>query len=202
MLAGITSRSVRSWMDAAEKGDPRYEPVAQVIRVAEALAEATAVGHVRAAGKDPRFWAAEMTYLERKNPDRWARRAEDTSMPRVVVQVGIATADVKVQFSSNAPAASAVIDPDCPSKGRMGCRRYANKPCLNLCPPSVLNGTKQCLSALPIELTFLDCRIGLYEMMRVHRQTNQILATNQEVAGSSPAGPICFLNNFSNLRRR
>jgi hypothetical protein len=95
-LAGITARSVRGWMDAAEKGDPRYEPVAQLIRVAEALAESTAVRNVRAAGKDPRFWAAEMTYLERKNPDRWARRPEDTSTPRVVVQVGINVEDVKV----------------------------------------------------------------------------------------------------------
>jgi len=96
-LAGITARSVRSWMEAAEKGDARYEPVAQLVRVAEeALAESSAVRDVRAAGKDPRFWAASMTYPERKNPDRWARRAEDSSMPRVVVQVGINVEDVKV----------------------------------------------------------------------------------------------------------
>jgi len=76
-LSGIAARSVRGWMEAAERGDSRYEAVAQVIRIAEALAEAASVRNVRAAGKDPRFWAADMTYLERRYPDRWARRVEE-----------------------------------------------------------------------------------------------------------------------------
>ena len=46
-LAGIAARSVRGWMDAAEKGDPRFEAVGQVIRIAEALAEAGSVRNVR-----------------------------------------------------------------------------------------------------------------------------------------------------------
>src|SRR5262245_61425627 len=70
-MAGITSRSIRNWMEADEHGDQRFAAIAQAIRVAEAWAEAAAVRNVRAAGKDPRFWAAEMTYLERRHPDRW-----------------------------------------------------------------------------------------------------------------------------------
>jgi hypothetical protein len=110
-LAGITARSVRSWMEAAERGDARYEPVADVIKIAECLAEAASVRHVRAAGRDPRFWAADMTYLERRYPDRWARRAEDTSMPRVVVQVGIAAADIKVTLDGGSAESDAILSP-------------------------------------------------------------------------------------------
>jgi hypothetical protein len=103
-LAGLTSRSVRSWMEAAERGEGRYEVVANVIRVAEALAEAASVRNVRAAGKDPRFWAADMTYLERKYPDRWGRRNEDQATPRVIVQIGIQACDVQVSMPPAAPS--------------------------------------------------------------------------------------------------
>jgi len=57
---GITGRAVWEWMHKAdEEGDPRYEVIARVIRVAEAVAEARAVHAVRSAAKDPRFWAAD-----------------------------------------------------------------------------------------------------------------------------------------------
>lgn len=108
-LAGITSRSVRGWMDLADKGDQRYEAIAQVIRIAEAHAEAASVRNVRAAGKDPRFWAADMTYLERRHPDRWARRNDDAYGPRVVVQVGLSAGELKaaVRVSATTDASDA-----------------------------------------------------------------------------------------------
>ena len=71
--------------------------------------ESTAVNHVHAAGKDPRFWAAEMTYLERKSPDRWARRAEDSTTPRVVVQIGIATEEIKVTLDAASAESDAIL---------------------------------------------------------------------------------------------
>jgi len=59
---------------------------------------------VRAAGKQPQFWAAEMTYLERKYPDRWGRRQDDQSVPKVIVQIGIKDSDVSIStVSSVAP---------------------------------------------------------------------------------------------------
>src|SRR5262249_48680222 len=61
-------------MAEAEKGNPRFAAVACVIAIAEARAMASAVRNVRAAGRHPQFWAAEMTYLERKNPELWGRR--------------------------------------------------------------------------------------------------------------------------------
>ena len=60
------------------------------------MAESTSVQHVRHAGKDPRFWAADMTYLERRYPDRWGRRQDDGSAPKVIVQIGALMSDVTV----------------------------------------------------------------------------------------------------------
>ena len=99
-IAGITPRALRLWMQKAEEGDSRYESFAQVVRVAEAIAESTSVQHVRSAGKDPRFWAADMTYLERRYPDRWGRRQDDASQPKVIVQIGVRDSDVTVNVSS------------------------------------------------------------------------------------------------------
>lgn len=95
-IAGISSRSLRSWMKQAEEGDARYAAFATVVTIAEALAESAAVRNVRAAGKDPRFWAAEMTYLERRHPEKWGRRNESQDGPKVVVQIGVQASDVRV----------------------------------------------------------------------------------------------------------
>jgi hypothetical protein len=102
-IAGITARALRMWMQKAEEGDRRYEAFAQLVRLAEAVSESASVRNVRAAGKDPRFWAAEMTYLERKYPDRWGRRADTDNSPRVVVQIGVKHSDVRVNVVQSSP---------------------------------------------------------------------------------------------------
>jgi hypothetical protein len=58
---------------------------------------------VRVAGNDPRFWAASMTYLERRHPERWARRSEGQDGPKVVVQIGVRDSDVQVRLVTSAP---------------------------------------------------------------------------------------------------
>src|SRR5262245_6191057 len=103
-IVGISSRAIRMWMEKAEAGDERYQAVAQVVQIAEGLAEASAVRNVMAAGKSPQFWAAAMTYLERKHPEKWGRRQEDSSAPRVVVQFGVAPSDVKINVLALATA--------------------------------------------------------------------------------------------------
>lgn len=99
-LAGINPSSVRRWIAEAEKGDERFQRVAAVIHLGAAMAESEAVGHVRAAGKEPRNWAASMTFLERRYPGKWGRRPEDTEAPRVVVQIGVGPQDVRVLLES------------------------------------------------------------------------------------------------------
>jgi hypothetical protein len=61
------------------------------------------MGKVRKAGEDPRFWAASMTYLERRHPERWARRSEGQDGPKVVVQIGVRDSDVQVRIASSEP---------------------------------------------------------------------------------------------------
>ena len=97
-LAGISRASVRSWMAHAEKGDPRYQHIAALLQLAASLAEADSVAHVRAAGKDPRHWAASMTFLERRYPGKWGRRADENDMPRVIVQIGVQASDVTINI--------------------------------------------------------------------------------------------------------
>jgi hypothetical protein len=109
-LAGIAESGVRAWVRAADEGDLRYLPIATVIRSAEAIAEAEAVSYVRRASRDPRFWAAGMTWLERKYPDAWGRR-ESESGPKVQVIVGAGTAQVQVNIATPSVAGSA-SDPD------------------------------------------------------------------------------------------
>jgi hypothetical protein len=98
-IVGITDRAIRMWMQKADAGDERYQAVANVVHVAEALAESSAVRDVRAAGKSPQFWAASMTYLERRYPGKWGRRPDDTEVPRVIVQIGIKDSDVSLSVA-------------------------------------------------------------------------------------------------------
>jgi hypothetical protein len=95
-LAGISPASVRSWLASAEKGEPRYQLIAEVIQLGAAVAEAESLGHVRSAGRDPRNWAASMTFLERRYPGKWGRRPDDAEVPKVIVQIGIKDSDVSI----------------------------------------------------------------------------------------------------------
>ena len=103
-MAGITNRAIQIWMQRADEGDTRYDAFANVVRAAEALAESNAVRNVRAAGKDARFWAAEMTWLERRYPDKWGRRQEDAGVPQVVVNIGVKESDVQIQLTPTEPS--------------------------------------------------------------------------------------------------
>ena len=75
-------------MEAADEGEPRYQIAGKVTRAAEAIAEHEAVVLVRTAGHDARFWAAPATWLERKFPQQYGRRQEDSDGPKVIVQIG------------------------------------------------------------------------------------------------------------------
>ena len=97
-VAGVSYRQFREWMNKAEDEDETspYARVASAVKVAESEAELESVRYVRAASRDPRFWAAGMTFLERRHPDRWKR---PDSAAAVQVNVGIA---VGIQASDEA----------------------------------------------------------------------------------------------------
>jgi hypothetical protein len=99
-LAGLSKASVYTWFKRGEAGEEPYKTFTDACKRATARAEAAEVKKVRTAGEDPRFWAASMTYLERRHPDRWARRSEDSNSPKVIVQIGVKDSDVQVQIAT------------------------------------------------------------------------------------------------------
>ncbi len=96
--AGIAKQTFYNWLKRAEAGDEGAKRFVDALEKAEADAEAETVRNVRQASKLPQFWAAGMTYLERKAPDRWGRRQDDASTPKVVVQIGVKDGDVQVSL--------------------------------------------------------------------------------------------------------
>jgi hypothetical protein len=78
-----------------------YDVFLDAYKKATAIAEATAVENVRRAGTDPLYWAASMTFLERRFPERWARRRDADSGPKIVVQIGADPRDVRVRLTED-----------------------------------------------------------------------------------------------------
>lgn len=108
-LAGISKVTFYNWLKRAEQGDEAAQAFVNALEKAEAAAESETVRNVRNASKLPQFWAAGMTWLERKSPDKWGRRQDDQNTPKVIVQIGIRDSDVTVNtlspqaFASDAP---------------------------------------------------------------------------------------------------
>jgi hypothetical protein len=95
-VAGLSKVTLYNWFKRAEAGDEAAQALVNAIEKAESEAEADTVHNVRQASKLPQFWAAGMTYLERKHPERWGRRQDESSTPRVVVQIGTQATDITV----------------------------------------------------------------------------------------------------------
>jgi hypothetical protein len=86
--AGFSKQSIYSWRRLAETGDTAAIAFVDALERAEAHAEIEAVEDVRRTGEaGPQYWAASMTRLERRHPDRWGRRQDDANAPKVIVQI-------------------------------------------------------------------------------------------------------------------
>jgi|SRR5262245_60315083 len=97
-LAGLSESSVYRYLKQAETDPGNHAALAfrRSYEKACAQAEAIDVANVRRAGRLPQFWAASMTYLERRFPDRWSRRTDAESGPKVVVQIGATAEHVQI----------------------------------------------------------------------------------------------------------
>ena len=102
-LAGISKMALKRWLDLAETGNEAAIAFRDALEKAEAAAESETVRNVRNASKLPQFWAAGMTWLERKSPEKWGRRQDDSSTPKVIVQIGARDSDVTVNVLSPVP---------------------------------------------------------------------------------------------------
>lgn len=96
--AGLSYRTVRSWLEQGEKddsGESIYADFLQAVEQAEAQWESAMVGTVTNAAKaDSRFWMAGMLGLSRRHRERWAERTADelrqAQTPSIQVVIGIA----------------------------------------------------------------------------------------------------------------
>ena len=95
--AGIHRNTLDRWMKLGEEQpDSAYGAFVAAVKRAEAEAEAALVAKVNRASNLPQFWAAGMTLLERRHPEKWARRQDDSGAgPRVVIQIGVKDSDVQ-----------------------------------------------------------------------------------------------------------
>ena len=101
LAAGFSRQHLANWREDAKHGNLAAIALLDALEKAEAFAEADAVTDVRKAGKaGPQFWAASATRLERRHPDRWGKRQDDSTAPKVVVQIGIQHSDVSIRTLS------------------------------------------------------------------------------------------------------
>src|SRR3990167_8796433 len=98
--AGIAPRTIYNWKTRAEAGYERAILFVQALEKTEADVERKAVRNTLKAGEKEAFWAANMTYLERRYPERWGRRQDEGSTPKVIVQLGVSADRVQVNVLS------------------------------------------------------------------------------------------------------
>lgn len=98
--SGLGTSTLYRLLKLADSGEEAATAFRDAVERAEADAESETVRNVRNASKLPQFWAAGMTYLERKSPEKWGRRTDESSAPKVIVQVGGNASDVKVLIAS------------------------------------------------------------------------------------------------------
>jgi hypothetical protein len=72
--SGITEQTLYNWLKKGEDPEqyPEHATFLEAYRKAEAAAEERAIKAIQDAFSSD--WRAAMTYLERRHPDRWARR--------------------------------------------------------------------------------------------------------------------------------
>jgi hypothetical protein len=98
--SGLGTSTLYRLLKLAESGDAAATAFRDAVERTEAQAESDIVRNVRNASKLPQFWAAGATHLERKYPEKWGKRSEESSAPRVIVQVGGNASDVKVLIAA------------------------------------------------------------------------------------------------------
>jgi transposase-like protein len=78
--AGISPSTFYDWMRRGEAGEEPFSEFSETVRAREAEAEVAAVTMIRQAADEGDWRAA--AYVERKHPDRWARRPPPPVQPK------------------------------------------------------------------------------------------------------------------------
>jgi hypothetical protein len=102
-LAGLSKQAVYNWIKRGKDGEEPFAAFVDALEKAEARAEVHLVRLQRkAAEAGPQYWPAAATQLERRHPEKWGKRSDGESGPKVIVQVGGQANDVKVLITSGA----------------------------------------------------------------------------------------------------
>lgn len=91
-LADVSEATLRAWIKRGEAGEPPFDQFLRAVKRAEAKAEHQEIQKVRRAGENPQFWAASMTFLERRHPTKWARRSETPPDSKITIAIGLGSA--------------------------------------------------------------------------------------------------------------
>ena len=111
LLADIPKQSIYNAVKAAEQGNNAASVFVGAIEKAEAMAEGRVVtAWQRSISAGPQYWAAGATFLERKSPDRWGKRTDESAGPKVIVNIGVGVGDVQVTVSPSAVTSTPCID--------------------------------------------------------------------------------------------
>ena len=88
LAAGISESAYYDWLERGRRGETPFSEFLESIKKARASARVEAVRCVRLAWKND--WRSAMTFLERRDPENWARpgpgvRTEKTDEPVEIV---------------------------------------------------------------------------------------------------------------------
>lgn len=102
--AEIALSTYYNWLKRAEQGDENAQRFSDAVRKARAGAKREHLHNIRRAGQHVQQWTASAWFLERSFPEQYGRRNDDSSSPKVVVQIGAKDSDVQVAIHALSPS--------------------------------------------------------------------------------------------------
>lgn len=95
-LADISRTTLFNWQKKAEEGNIAAQAFVNALEKARAFSIDRGLRQINAAAEKPQNWCAAAWRLERTQPEMFALRKEDTSVAKVIVQIGARDSDVTV----------------------------------------------------------------------------------------------------------
>jgi len=113
LAAGLNPITLGRWIEqATQHPDSVHAVFVNALKRARSEGKLRRLQRIERAADDPRYWASNAWILERTDPEQFALRKEDVSVPQVVVQIGVAHGDVKVGVLSPPTFAPPVVNID------------------------------------------------------------------------------------------
>lgn len=99
--AGIHHVTLQRWLKRAEdEPQSAFANFVRALKTAKAVGQSTLLQRIEKAGQKDQHWTANAWLLERTDPEQFALRKDDASVPKVVVQVGVQQGQIAVQVTA------------------------------------------------------------------------------------------------------